>query len=58
MKLLKTNYFKQKSWWRNLDSVVIHYRHMGEDNCMTFCHMSNKCRLDRLGDYSKVFIWR
>ena len=46
----------QKSWWRNMDNVVRNYWHCGEDFNIRFCHMNDKCRLDRLGGYYKC--WR
>ena len=46
----------QKSWWRNMDNVVINYKHCGEDFNMKFGHMFHKCRLDRIGGYYRC--WR
>ena len=46
---------KQKDWWRNMDNIVINYRHMGEENSMYLVHMSlPKQRIDRLGGISKI----
>lgn len=42
-------YCKQKSWWRNMDNIVINYRHMGEENSMYLVHMvTPKQRIDRM----------
>ena len=42
-------YWRQKDWWRNMDNVVINYRHMGEENSMYLVHMSTpKQRIDRM----------
>ena len=48
-------YCRQKDWWRNMDNVVINYRHCGEKNSMYLCHMVERCRIDRLGGISKVW---
>ena len=41
-------YYKQKDWWRNLDNIVINYRHMGECN-LRFIHMTTpKQQIDRM----------
>ena len=45
---------KQKDWWRNMDNIIINYRHRGEENDMYLIHMNKRCRIDRLGGISKV----
>lgn len=47
--------FKTKRWWRNMDNRTLDYLHIGEDNHMRFIHMYKKCRIDRVGQYPKVF---
>ena len=47
-------YCRQKDWWRNMDNIVINYRHMGE--CvLRFVHMTTpKQRIDRMGCFWMV----
>lgn len=47
-------YCRQKDWWRNMDNIVINYRHMGECD-LRFVHIGDKCRIDRLGGISKIW---
>ena len=49
---------KQKDWWRNMDNIVINYRHCSEENSMYLVHMNDKCRIDRVGVGSKIWIYR
>ena len=46
-------YCRQQDWWRNMDNIVINYRHMGECS-LRWVHMVGKCRIDKLGGTSKV----
>ena len=49
--------YKQKDWFRNLNNIVVNYRHRGEANDMYLVHMSGpKCQIDRVGFYPKN--WR
>lgn len=42
-------YCRQKTWWRNMDNIVIHYRHKGEENNIYLIHMiTPKERVDRV----------
>lgn len=42
-------YCRQKDWWRNMDNIVINYRHCSEKNSMQFVHMTlPKMRIDRI----------
>ena len=42
-------YCRQKDWWRNMDNIVINYRHCSEENSMQFAHMTlPKQRIDRM----------
>lgn len=42
-------YVNQKSWWRNMDNIIINYHHRGEENNMYLIHMSTpKQRIDRM----------
>ena len=42
-------YCRQKDWWRNMDNIVINYRHCSEENSMYLVHMSlPKERIDRM----------
>ena len=42
-------YCRQKDWWRNMDNIVINYRHMSEA-ILDMIHMSTpKQRIDRMG---------
>lgn len=56
MKYKRSYWVYQKSWWRNMDNVIINYRHIGEANNMYLIHMNKKCRIDRLGGVSKVYL--
>lgn len=47
-----------KDWFRNMDNIVINYRHMGEANHMYTIHMLGKCRIDRVGVDSKIWRYR
>ena len=47
--------YTQKDWFRNMDNIVVNYRHRGEENHMYLIHMLGKCRIDRLGGVSKVY---
>lgn len=50
---------KQKDWWRNMDNIVINYRHCGEENSMYLIHMSlPKIQIDRICPDSKIWIWK
>ena len=50
---------KQKDWFRNMDNIVVNYRHMGRGKDMYLVHMScPKCQIDRLGFYPKNWRWR
>ncbi len=41
---------RQKSWWCNMDNIIINYRHRGEENDMYLVHMvTPKQRVDRMG---------
>ena len=41
---------KQKDWFRDMDNIVVNYRHRREANDMYLVHMScPKCQIDRLG---------
>lgn len=46
-------YYKcyQKAWWRDMDNIIINFRHIGAATHMRFIHMNNKCRLDRVARY-------
>ena len=48
--------YKYKTWFWNMNNIVVNYRHIGEDNHMYLIHMNEKCRIDRTGPYPKV--WR
>lgn len=50
------HYGLQKTWYFNMNNIVVNYLHMGEDNDMYLIHMNKKCRIDRLGGVSRV--WR
>ena len=53
MKLRKgTNY---KSWWWNINNIIINYRHKGEEYDMYTIHMNDRCSLDRVCPYPKVW---
>lgn len=52
----KLHYGLQKTWFFNMNNIVVNYLHMGEDNDMYLVHMNKKCRIDRLGGVSRV--WR
>ena len=42
-------YCRQKDWWRNMDNIVINYRHCSEENSMRFAHMTlPKVKIDRM----------
>ena len=42
-------YIVSKSWWRNMNNIVINYRHRSEEGSMYLVHMSTpKERIDRL----------
>ena len=48
-------YCKQKDWWRNMENVVMNYRHCSEENSMYLCHMSlPKQRIDRMNWFLMV----
>lgn len=49
---------KQKSWYHNLLGIVINYKHCSEENDMYLIHMNGRCRLDRVGCYSRIWRWR
>ena len=50
---------KQKDWFRNMDNIVVNYRHRGEANDMYLVHMScPKCQIDRIGFYPKNWRWK
>ena len=57
MRLLKYMW-KQKEWYSNMRKIIINYRHMGEANSNKFLHMENKCRLDRVVCYNRVWRFR
>lgn len=41
--------FNWKSWWWNMNNVIINYRHRGEENDMYLVHMNlPKQRIDRM----------
>ena len=49
--------WNQKDWYFNIGNYCIDYRHMGE--CvLDLYHMVNKCRIDRVGGFSKIWSWR
>ena len=52
---LRTNYFKQKPWYCNMNDIVLNYLHCSEDNLVRWIHMNHRCRLDRLGGVCKCF---
>jgi hypothetical protein len=52
----KLHHGLQKTWFFNMNNIVVNYLHMGEDNDMYLVHMNKKCRIDRLGGVSRV--WR
>ena len=59
MKCKKCNYWaKQKSWWRNMDNIIIDYLHKSETNDFYLIHMYKKCRIDRTCCYSRMFRWK
>lgn len=41
----------QKAWWRDMDNIIISFRHKGAATHMRLIHMNNKCRLDRIACY-------
>lgn len=47
---------RQKGWWRNMDNIIINYKHCSEENDMYLIHMNHKCRLDRVGFCPSI--WR
>lgn len=49
---------RQKSWWRNMDNIIINYHHCGESYDMKFCHMNKKTRIDRNGCCYRCYRWR
>lgn len=50
--------FKCKSWYFNMNNMIVNFLHMGEDNCMRFIHMNDKSRIDRVACRPKIFRWR
>lgn len=48
---------KQKSWFRNMDNVIVNYRHKGEKNDLYLIHMFHRCDIDRIGYYPSVYKW-
>ena len=53
MKLRKgVNY---KSWWWNINNIIRNYRHKSEEYDMYTIHMNDRCRLDRICPYPKVW---
>lgn len=44
-----------KRWFRNMDDRILNYLHIGEEFNMRTIHMNQKCRIDRVGQYPKVF---
>ena len=56
MKLRHTS--NVKSWWWNMNDVIINYLHCGEENDLYLVHMNKKQKMDRLGYYPKIYRWR
>lgn len=57
MRLLKYM-FNQKEWYSNMRGIIVNYEHMSEANSDKFLHMENKCRLDRVVCYNRVWRFR
>ena len=53
---MKNSTWKQKSWMRNMTKIFMGYQHKSESVDMRFIHMNEKCRIDRIGVYPRV--WR
>ena len=45
----------QRDWYRNIGNYCHHYIHISE-TILEISHMGNKCRMDRICEYPKV--WR
>ena len=46
----------QKAWWRNMNNIIINYRHKGEETDIRFINMNKKCRIDRKGIHPYPFM--
>ena len=46
-----------KFWWRNMNNIIINYRHKGEETHIRFIHMNKKCRIDKVGIHPYSGIW-
>ena len=51
--------WNQKSWFTNLNNVIINYLHKSETQDIYLIHMSRpKCRINRTCCHSRVWRWR
>ena len=55
---MRLHMFNQKNWFSGMRKIIINYHHMSEANSDKFLHMKNKCRLDRVVCYSRVWRFR
>lgn len=51
-------FYTGKSWFRNMNNVIINYRHKGEANDLYLIHMNHRCELDRVACCPSVWRWR